>query len=118
MEFQLTEEQRLIQETARRVARERIAPRAAEIDETEEYPHDIFEAFREVGLLGLTIPQGYGGSGAGTLPLALAVEEAAKYCCASGLILLLPALSTHPILLGGSDRQKQAWLPRAAPGAI
>jgi alkylation response protein AidB-like acyl-CoA dehydrogenase len=54
MEFQLTEEQRLIQETARRIARERVAPRAAEIDETAQYPHDIFEAFREVGLLGLT----------------------------------------------------------------
>src|SRR3972149_5619744 len=118
MEFQLTEEQRLIQETARRIARERVAPRAAEIDETEGYPHDIFEAFREVGLLGLTIPQAYGGSGAGTLPLALAVEEAAKYCCASGLILLLSALPTHPILLGGSEGQQQQWLPRAARGEL
>src|SRR3990172_8866945 len=118
MEFQLSEEHRLIQETARRIAKERIAPRAAEVDETGEYPHDIFQAFREVGLLGLTIPQAYGGSGAGTLPLALAVEEAAKYCCSAGLMLLLPALATHPILLGGSDRQKQAWLPRAARGEI
>ena len=116
MDFQLTEEQRLIQETARRIARERIAPRAAELDEKGEYPHDIFAAFRDVGLLGLTIPQAYGGSGAGTLPLALAVEEAAKYCCASGLVLLLSALPTHPILIGGSDRQKEAWLPRAAGG--
>jgi hypothetical protein len=118
MQFELTEEQRLIQETARRIAKERIAPRAAELDETGEYPHDIFAAFREVGLLGLTIPQEYGGSGAGTLPLALAVEEAAKYCCASGLMLLLSALPTHPILLGGSERQKQEWLPRAARGEI
>jgi hypothetical protein len=118
MQFELTEEQRLIQETARRIAKERIAPRAAELDETGEYPHDIYAAFREVGLLGLTIPQEYGGSGAGTLPLALAVEEAAKYCCASGLMLLLSALPTHPILLGGSERQKQEWLPRAARGEI
>ena len=118
MEFQLTEEQRLIQGTARRIARERIAPRAAEIDEREEYPLDIFEAFREVGLLGLTLPQEYGGSGVGTLPLALAVEEVAKYCCSSGLILLLSALPTHPILIGGSERQKQAWLPRAARGEV
>src|SRR3990172_9101540 len=116
MEFQLAEEQRLIQETARRLAKERIAARAAEIDETGEYPHDIFAAFREVGLLGLTIPQEYGGSGAGTLPLALAVEETAKYCCSSGLMLLLSALPTHPILIGGSERQKQAWLPRSARG--
>ncbi len=118
MDFQLTEEQRLIQETARRIARERVAPRAAELDETGEYPHDIFEAFREVGLTGLTIPPEYGGSGAGTLALALAVEEAAKYCCASGLMLLLSALPTHPILLGGDEGQKQAWLPRAAKGEI
>ena len=118
MEFQLTVEQRLIQETARRIAKKRVAPRAAELDETGEYPHDIFEAFREVGLLGLTIPQQYGGSEAGTLPLALAVEEVAKYCCSSGLILLLGSLPTHPILIGGSERQKQEWLPRSARGEI
>ena len=118
MEFQLAEEQRLIQETARRLAKERIAARAAGIDETGEYPHDIFAAFREVGLLGLTIPQEYGGSGAGTLPLALAVEETAKYCCSSGLMLLLSALPTHPILIGGDERQKRSWLPRSAEGEI
>ena len=78
MDFQLSEEHRLIQETARRIAREKIAPRAAEIDETQEYPHDIFEAFRDTGLTGLTIPKEYGGSGAGMLALALAVEEAAE----------------------------------------
>lgn len=116
MEFELTEAQRLIQGTARRVARERVAPRAAEMDESGEYPEDIFEAFREVGLLGLTIPEAYGGSAAGTLALALAVEEVAKYCCASGLMLLLSALPTHPILLGGSEQQKQEWLPRSAKG--
>lgn len=116
MDFELTDEQRLIQETARRIARERVAPRAAEIDEIGEYPHDIFEAYRDVGLLGLTIPQAHGGSGAGTLPLALAVEEAAKYCCSSGLMLLLSALPTQPIVLGGSDRQKEAWLPGVARG--
>jgi hypothetical protein len=109
MDFRLPEEQRLIQETARRIARERIAPRAAEIDEMGEYPHDIFEAFREVGLLGLTIPQAYGGGGAGTLPLALAVEEAAKYCCASGLMLLLSALPSQPVMIGGDERQKK-WI--------
>ena len=116
MDFQLSEEQRLIQGTARRIARERVSPRAAEIDETEEYPHDVFDAFREVGLLGLTLPQEYGGSAAGTLALALAVEEVAKYCCSSGLVLLLSALPTHPILFGGSERQKQAWLPGSARG--
>ena len=109
MEFTLTDEQRLIQETARRIAKEKIAPRAAEMDETGEYPHDIFEAFKETGLTGLTIPKEYGGSGAGMFPLALAVEEAAKYCCASGLMLLLSALPSQPVMIGGNDKQKK-WI--------
>lgn len=116
MQFELTEEQRLIQETARRIAKERVAPRAAEMDETGEYPHDVFEAFRDVELLGLTIPEQYGGSGAGVFPLALAVEEVAKYCCSSGLILLLSALPTQPIVIGGTEEQKQAFLPMVARG--
>jgi hypothetical protein len=109
MDFQLSEEHRLIQETARRIAKEKIAPRAAEMDETGEYPHDIFAAFRETGLTGLTIPQQFGGSGAGMLALALAVEEVAKYCCASGLMLLLSALPSQPVMLGGDERQKK-WI--------
>jgi len=109
MQFELNEEQRLIQETARRIAKEKIAPRAAEMDETGEYPHDIFAAFKETGLTGLTIPRQYGGSGAGMFALALAVEEAAKYCCASGLMLLLSALPSQPVMIGGDERQKK-WI--------
>jgi alkylation response protein AidB-like acyl-CoA dehydrogenase len=116
MQFELNEEQTLIQSTARRIAKERVAPRAAELDETGEYPHDIFDAFKEVELLGLTIPQQYGGSGAGVFALALAVEEVAKYCCASGLMLLLSALPTQPIVFGGTEDQKQHWLPGVAKG--
>ena len=118
MEFTLSEEHRLIQETARRIAKEKIAPRAAEIDETQEYPHDVFAAFKETGLTGLTIPQQYGGSGSGMFSLALAVEEAAKYCCASGLMLLLSALPTQPVMIGGDERQKK-WIGEGvASGAI
>ena len=109
MQFQLSDEHRLIQETARRIAKEKIAPRAAEMDISGEYPHDIFQAFKETGLTGLTIPTQYGGSGAGMLALALAVEEAAKYCCASGLMLLLSALPSQPVMLGGDERQKK-WI--------
>ena len=116
MEFQLSEEHKLIRDTARRIARERVAPRAAEIDEKEEYPHDIFQVFRDAGLFGLTIPAEYGGSGAGFLALALAVEEVAKYCCSSGLMLLLSALPTQPIVLGGTEEQKQRFLPPVARG--
>jgi alkylation response protein AidB-like acyl-CoA dehydrogenase len=118
MDFQLTEEQKLIQETARRVAREKVAPRAAEIDEKEEYPEDVFQAFKEVGLLGLSIPKEYGGSGAGVLALALAVEEVAKYCCSSGLMLLLSMLSTQPIIIGGTEEQKKRWAGAVARGEM
>ena len=109
MQFTLTEEQRLIQDTARRIAKDVVAPRAAELDITGEYPLDIFGAFKASGFTGLTIPQEYGGSGAGMFPLALAVEEVAKYCCASGLMLLLSALPSQPVMIGGNDKQKQ-WI--------
>ncbi len=118
MTYELTDAHKLIRDTARRIAREKVAPRAAELDESGEYPHDLFGVFREAGLLGLTIPAEYGGSGAGFLALALAVEEVAKYCNSSALILLLSALSTQPINLGGSEEQKRYWLPRSAAGEI
>jgi len=118
MDYELSDAHKLIRDTARRVAREKVAPRAAELDETGEYPQDIFAAYKDVGLLGLSIPQEYGGSGAGFLALALAVEEVAKYCNSSALILLLSALSTQPINLGGSEEQKRQWLPRSAAGEI
>ena len=89
MDFDLGGEHRLMRETARRVAREVVAPSAAEIDETDEYPEDIFQVFAQAGLLGLTIPEAYGGSGAGFLALALAVEETAKHDNGCSLILLL-----------------------------
>jgi hypothetical protein len=116
MDFELTEEQKMIRETARRIAKERVAPRAAEIDEKEEYPNDIFEVFRDAGLLGLSIPQKYGGAGAGILALCLAVEETAKYCCSSGLMLLLSGLSTQPILIGGTEEQKHEFASKVASG--
>ncbi len=118
MDYELSDAHKLIRDTAKRIAREKVAPRAAELDETGEYPHDIFGVFADAGLLGLTIPEKYGGSGAGFLALALAVEEVAKYCNSSALILLLSALSTQPINLGGSEAQKQQWLPKSAAGAV
>ncbi len=116
MDFELSDQHKLIRDTARRVAREVVAPRAAELDETGEYPHDIFAAFKDVGLLGLTLPPEYGGSGAGVLALALAVEEVSKHCNASGLMLLLSSLPTHPILIGGTEEQKKRWITPVATG--
>src|SRR3990170_7691955 len=118
MDYELSDAHKLIRDTARRIAREKVAPRAAELDESGEYPHDVFQVFADAGLLGLTVPEQYGGSGAGFLALALAVEEVAKHCNSSALILLLSALSTQPINLGGSEEQKRHWLPRSAAGEI
>src|SRR4026209_1033188 len=105
MDFALGEAHRLVQETARRVAREVVAPRAAEIDEKGEYPEDVFQAFKELELIGLAIPEEYGGSTPARPAPLLAVEEVAKSCCSSGLILLLTALPTKPLLVGGTEKQ-------------
>lgn len=118
MEFELSESQKLIRESARRIAREVVAPRAAEIDEKGEYPEDIFQAFREVGFTGLGISEENGGSGAGMLAMALTIEEVAKYCCASGLILLLTLLPTQPIAIGGTPEQRRKWLTPVANGEL
>ena len=118
MDFELDESQKLIRETARRIAREIVAPRAAEIDETGAYPEDIFQAFREVGLIGIAVPEAYGGSGAGMLSLAIAIEEVAKHCAASSLILMLTMLATRPILIGGTEEQKQRWVTPVAEGSL
>jgi alkylation response protein AidB-like acyl-CoA dehydrogenase len=116
MDFDLSDELRLMRDTVRRLARDRIAPRAAEIDETGEYPEDIFQAFKEAGLLGLCHSEEYGGAGLGTLGLCLAVEEVAKYCCASGLMLLLTKLSTAAFIYGGTEAQKRKYIRGTCEG--
>lgn len=118
MDFELTEEQKLIRNTARQIAKERIAPRAAEIDETGEYPQDIFELFKEQGFLGLDLPAKYGGSGAGALAQALVIEEVCKYCHTSGMILICCTLGTRSIMISGSEEQKQYYASRIASGEL
>lgn len=116
MDFDLSDEHRLIQQTARRVARDVIAPRAAEVDETGEYPEDYFQAFKAADLLGITLPSAVGGSEAGTLALTLAVEEMAKFDCSAGLMLLLSSLSTHTVKFFGTERQQQDYMGPVARG--
>ena len=77
MDFELSEELQALQETCRRIAQDKVAPRAREIDESGEYPQDLFEVFRDAGLLGLCIPTELGGSGAGILGLTIAIGVAA-----------------------------------------
>src|SRR6185503_8782139 len=114
--YEVPEELRDFRELVRRLAQERIAPRAAEIDETGEYPWDIRELLGEHDILGLPFPTEYGGTGTGTLMQQIAVEEIAKACASSALILMVQELGTLPIQLFGTDELKQRLLPRCAAG--
>jgi alkylation response protein AidB-like acyl-CoA dehydrogenase len=103
-------------DTIRQMARERIAPRAAEIDETAQYPHDLRQLLAEQDVLGLPFEAEHGGTGTGTLMLNMAVEEIAKACASTALILMIQELGTLPIKLFGSEELKQRFLPRCATG--
>jgi hypothetical protein len=116
MDFELSDELRGLRETVRRLAQDKIKPRAREIDSTGIYPQDIFDEFKKADLLGLCIPEEYGGSGAGILGLTLAIEEVTKYSNVLGLMLLLTRLPTGPIMIAGTEDQKQRYLPGIANG--
>jgi len=116
VDFELSDELAALRDSVRRLAQDKVKPRAREIDKTGEYPQDIFDAFRDAGLLGLCIPTEYGGSGAGILGLALAIEEVAKYSNSAALMLLLTRLPTGPIMIAGSEAQKSTYLPGIAEG--
>ena len=114
----LSEEQRQLRELVRTVARERIAPRAAEIDASHEFPWDVVELFRDQGIFGLFFAEEVGGTGTGTLLSLVAIEEVSKVCATSGLILAVQELGSLGLKLGGSDEQRAAWLPRLASGEV
>jgi len=102
----------------RRLAQEQIAPRAAEIDRAAEYPWDIRRLLAEHDVLALPFEPEHGGTGTGTLMLQMAVEEIAKVCASSALILMLQELGSLPISLFGSSELKAEWLPRFATGEL
>ncbi len=103
-------------DTIRQIAVEQIAPRAAEIDEKAEYPHDLRKLLSEQDILGLPFDTEYGGTGTGTLMLNMAIEEISKACASTALILMVHELGTLPIKLYGSEELKQRFLPRCATG--
>ena len=117
MDFELSPELAELQATVRRLSQDKVRPRAREIDDTGEYPQDLFEVFRDAGLLGLCIPAEYGGSGAGILGLTIAIEEVAKYSNTAALMLLLTRLPTGPVMIAGSEEQKKRYLPGIADGS-
>jgi alkylation response protein AidB-like acyl-CoA dehydrogenase len=113
---QLTDEQREIRELVRTIAREKIAPRAAEIDESHEFPWDVVELYRENDIFALFFDEAHGGLGTGTLLALIAIEEVSKVCATSGLILAVQELGSLGLKLAGSDAQKQQYLPKLASG--
>ncbi len=112
----LTGEQREIRELVRTIARERIAPRAAEIDRSGEFPWDVVEMFRENELFGIMYDEAYGGIGESSLMTFVTIEELSKVCATSGLIIAAQELGSLGIKLAGTDEQKERFLPRLASG--
>ena len=116
--YELSDEHRAIRDLARQIARAKIAPLAAKLDETGEYPHEQLRVLGQQGLMGLHIPEEYGGSGAGAKAFCLAAEEVAWACAATATVLLVQNLGGYPISLAGTEDQKRRFLPRLATGEI
>ena len=114
--YRLTEEQLMLQDAVRVLADEQIAPRAAEIDRTAEFPWDVKELLATHDILGLPFPTEHGGLGGELLTVALAIEQISRACATSGLILAVHELGALPLILAGTDEQKQRWLPDLAAG--
>jgi alkylation response protein AidB-like acyl-CoA dehydrogenase len=115
-QYALSEEQRDFQAMIRQLVADRIRPRAAAIDATGEFPQDVRELFAEHDLLGLPFEERHGGTGTGALMLCVAIEEVAKACASSALILAVQDLGTLPIRLAGSPELQDRVLPRYASG--
>ena len=115
LSYQLNEDQLRIQELVRRVAADRVAPRAADIDRTAEYPQDMFDLLRELGLFTLPFPPEFGGTG-NLLTSCVAVEEFGRVCFNTAYLLLVQWTPFGAILAGGTEEQKQRFLPGLASG--
>jgi alkylation response protein AidB-like acyl-CoA dehydrogenase len=114
--FYLTEDQRMIRDLARKLARDRIVRHAADVDERERYPEESIRALIEAGLYGIWVPEAYGGTDMGCLALALVAEEIAWACAATATQFVDQPLGGLPILLAGTEAQKRKYLPRLAAG--
>jgi alkylation response protein AidB-like acyl-CoA dehydrogenase len=114
--FALSEEHEAIREAVRALAEDKIAPRAAEVDESGEFPWDVYEALAKADFAAAHIPAEYGGAGADAIATAIIIEEVARACAASSLIPAVNKLGTVPLLLAGSAELKRRYLPPVARG--
>lgn len=115
--FTLPPEHRELQEAVRALARDKIAPRAAEVDETGEFPRDIYDALVASDFHAMHIPEEYGGQGADALAVCLVIEEVARVCASSSLIPAASKLGTMPLLIGGDEDLLRRYMPAVASGA-
>ncbi len=116
MDYLLSEEQIMVRDLARRIAEEKIRPVAAELDEKEEFPWDIMKVLAESDLCGIYIEEKYGGLGGGALELSIVTEELSRACGGIAICFAATALGTYPIILYGSEEQKQKYLPDIGSG--
>ena len=114
--YRLTEEQALLRDAVRILADERVAPRAAEIDRTGEFPQDLRELLAQQDILALPFPEAYGGLGGELLSLCLAIEQLSRACATTGLIVAVQELGSLPLLIAGSPEQHERWIPDLASG--
>jgi short/branched chain acyl-CoA dehydrogenase len=117
MDFDLTDEQRLLRDTVRDFARQEVKPVAEELDRTKAFPYELVAKMGELGLMGIPFPEQYGGGGADTLTYALAVEELTRIDSSVAITMAAhTSLGTMPIYLWGTDEQKDDWLPQLCSG--
>src|SRR3954447_20971631 len=116
--YTLPEEHQLLRKTVREVCDDKIAPRAAEIDETAEFPFDVLKALVDADLHAVHVPEAYDGVGADAIASAIVIEEVARACCASSLIPAVNKLGTMGLLLSGSEELKLRYLPPLARGEV
>src|SRR5882672_6261423 len=117
MDFDLSPEHELLRDTARQFALEKVAPVAEELDKEKRFPYEIVAELAELGVMGMTIPEEYGGAGADTLSYAIAVEELTRIDSSVAITVAAHhSLGTLPIYYFGSEEQRREWLPELASG--
>ncbi|MDA3792399.1 MAG: acyl-CoA dehydrogenase family protein, partial [Elusimicrobia bacterium] len=115
-EYNFTEDQLMIRDLARQIAEDKIRPVRAELDEKDEFPEEIIKVLADSDLFAIFVPEEYGGLGGGAMELCIATEELSKVCGGVAVSYAATALGAFPIILFGTDEQKQKFLPAIASG--
>src|SRR3977135_2402656 len=116
MDFEFSAEQLAIRDTIRELVQDRVAPRAADVNQTAEYHKAIEKLFADNGILGIPFPEEYGGISGSSVTICMSIEEIAKACASSSLILAVQALGSSPILVAGTEEKKKRLCPPLASG--